>query len=91
MLTEDQASRCKDIELIGKIKDRYAKKYPKVDHFGLFLDLSHAHIEIPLDLEELLESEDEEFFHDVSGIKANINRKTKLLENGFIPRFSINN
>lgn len=42
----------------------------------------------PLRLEDLLEADDFNFGHDISGIDHHINRNTGKLENHFRPRFS---
>lgn len=41
----------------------------------------------PLRLQELLDADDFNFYHDVFGIYRHIDRTTGTLEGGFLPRF----
>lgn len=55
----------------------------------LELDITAAHLNgCPLKLGELLHSPEADFCHDISGIKASVNRKTGQLEGLFRPRFA---
>jgi len=51
---------------------------------SLVMDLEIAG---PLRLQEMLNSDDENFTHDIFGIYRHLNRKTGELENCFVPRF----
>jgi len=62
--------------------------YKGVKKLTLFMDIKNVHERRPLDLKQLLAFEDGDFYHDINGIAANINRKTGELENGFSPRCS---
>jgi len=85
-----------ELDLIGKLADRYielSQKYhfPTPDKTDLMMDIDATHSNgCPLKLKELLESKDFDFVHDISGIQANLNRKTGKLENCFDPRYSLN-
>ncbi len=57
--------------------------------FPLILDLTYTDKVIPLNLERLMSFSDSDFFHDICGIYGNFNRKTKQMENGFLPRCAI--
>jgi hypothetical protein len=83
-----------DYLLIDKIVDKAINKFSK----GLFkrleleMDLTACHSNgNPLRLQDLLDSDDYNFTHDIFGITDNINRKTGELENFFVPRFSKQN
>ncbi len=58
--------------------------------FPLILDLTYTDKVIPLDFEKLLNFSDLDFFHDITGIYGNFNRKTKQMENYFLPKCARN-
>jgi hypothetical protein len=56
---------------------------------NLYMDLSATHCNgTPLDFTKLVNFDDANFFHDILGINANIDRSTGKLENCFLPRCS---
>jgi hypothetical protein len=57
----------------------------------LLMDLECVHASIGLRLDDMLASDDSNFWHDIYGISANINRRTGKLENCFLPRFAKSN
>jgi|ERR1035437_4978795 hypothetical protein len=84
----------KDMQIIDKIVKRVCADAilysPNMDILGLEMDITAAHLNgAPLKLQDLLDADDFNFRHDVSGIFFNINRKTGKLENCFSPRFSM--
>ena len=82
-----------EMQLISKIVDRafetemQALYGSKID---MFMDIENVHNDCHLNLKRLLEADKFNFFHDVVGIYNNLNRKTKKLENCFVPRFTSN-
>lgn len=54
----------------------------------LMMDLECTQNDTGLDLQMLLESEHEDFIHDVFGIKGHMDRTTGKLMNCFLPRCS---
>lgn len=78
-----------DLHLIIKIAER-------AENMGLFesnrlnftMDLEYANEKFKLKLEELLNANESDFFHDIHGIQRHINRQTKQFENCFVPRFA---
>jgi hypothetical protein len=74
-----------DYETIYKITKR-ANVHKNLDN--LDMDIAATHISNPLRLKEMLNSDNFNFWHDINGIVANLNRKTGKLENCFLPRFS---
>lgn len=79
-----------EMKLISKILDR---GYPTMQgHYktklDMIMDIEATHENCPLDLVKLLETDDSNFYHDIIGIHNNLNRKTKELENCFLPRFA---
>lgn len=80
-----------EIAKIDKIADRamadfkslQVADYPRVD---LVMDLSAAHLDIPMDLDKFLTFDDFNFRHDVSGIRHCINRISGKIDNCFVPR-----
>ena len=79
------------VDLIMAIVDRGWEcgigKYYK-DKLSMMMDISAADEDCPLKLQELLDADYENFVHDITGIRANINRQTKKLENCFLPRYA---
>ena len=75
-----------ELDLIDKIVTRASSKVS--NQFELMMDLCAVHNEVSLRLDELLHADDFNFFHDVMGIRNNINRETGELENCFMPRFA---
>lgn len=59
------------------------------DHESFYMDLSATHATIPLDLDKLLHMDDFNFAHDVYGIIQHLNRRTGLLQHGFLPRCTL--
>lgn len=59
-----------------------------LDPVRLTLDLSAVKTLIPnICFKALLESEDDDFAHDIFGVVKNLNRETGHLENNFLPRY----
>ena len=58
------------------------------DRTSLIMDIQAAHEQFKLKLDKLLEADDYNFSHDIVGIQQNINRKTKEIENCFLPRYA---
>jgi len=61
----------------------------KINYQTLVMDLEVVHNNIPLNLNNLLIADSENFLHDIYGIMGNIDRETGELKNGFAPRFSV--
>ena len=80
-----------EIELIGKIAERAQKiaeeQGYKTDQLSWFMDIEAAHLDIGLDLTGLLNADNFNFTHDISGIHVNLNHTTRKLENEFLPRY----
>lgn len=58
------------------------------DRLSLFMDIEATHNTIGLDLTCLLIADTANFTHDINGIYKHLNRETKELEDGFVPRFA---
>lgn len=58
------------------------------NHTSIVLNLEFAHRQIPLDAAALLAADDENFAHDILGIRRHMNRRTGELEGCFVPRFA---
>lgn len=82
-----------EMELILKIAQRakvMAADY-RIEYLPMesMMDLSACIAQgVPLKLRELLNADDENFAHDVFGIRRHINRETGRLENCFLPRYN---
>lgn len=59
-----------------------------LDHLGCLMDIEAVHNSIGLKLTDLLEADDDNFGHDISGIHRHLNRETLELEDCFVPRFA---
>lgn len=55
---------------------------------SLAMDLECIDSEIGLRLDDLLNADDFNFSHDILGIQYHLNRRTKQLENYFLPRYT---
>jgi hypothetical protein len=65
-----------------------AKRAGKRDMVSLEMDITACHINNPLDLKGLLGAKDFDFYHDINGIMACLDRNTGRLTNCFVPRYS---
>lgn len=84
-----------DYELISGIAKRIKKLFDETagqrrDTLSWVMDIEAAHQDVGLRLEELLGADQPDFVHDLVGIANHLNRETKKLEDGFLPRFAIN-
>ena len=52
------------------------------------MDITYAHEDTPLRLEELLAADDVNFAHDVGGIARHLDHETLVLGDCFVPRFA---
>lgn len=62
------------------------QRWSRIDTIDLVL---LAHRGCPLDLEQFLHSSDQDFAHDIGGIRRHLNRITGQLEDGFTPRCAV--
>ena len=78
-----------EFELIKKIASRADQIYRGWGMCKIMMDIETTHCNgCKLRLSELLEANEFDFCHDVSGIDANLNRETGELENCFLPRYA---
>lgn len=79
-----------DIERIARIAERGVKVLAEsgvtAKRLDVMMDLEYCDEDVALDFEKLLAFGDGDFGHDITGIYANFNRETLLLENCFVPR-----
>lgn len=82
----------KEFELISEIASRAQgaahTQGVSYDRVTALMDISKAHDQYPLKLDELLAADNFNFTHDVFGIANNMNRETGVIENFFVPRFA---
>ncbi len=82
----------KDMDLISDIMKRAHKILSlhdiNYDRLTLFMDIEAVHNTIGLDLTTLLIADEGNFMHDITGIYKHMNRETKELKDGFVPRFA---
>ena len=87
----DQEARKKESELIERIAKRafslFGSGRSEMDYR---LDLVCVHTgTCPLDLVRLLESNENDFIHDIAGIARHLNHATCQLDDCFVPRFAM--
>ena len=82
-----------DLLLLSQISDRYLKRFSKSGKkIDVMMDLEAVISNgCPLRLADLLAANDFNFFHEVCGIRENLNRETGALQNFFLPRFALHN
>ena len=85
MINWDKLTRADSI-YISKITNRVISMYPALSKLSVEMDITAAHLASPLDLDRFLEFEDLDFYHDICGIRENIDRRTGELKNCFLPR-----
>ena len=74
-----------EVDAIVKIAERAGANGAKRMPFVMDMEAAHSN-GCPLDFQKLLSFPDFDFWHDVYGIQACINRETGELENCFLPR-----
>jgi hypothetical protein len=78
-----------DFETIVKISKRASKITPSLPVMCCMMDLEACHNNhCELDLDKLLNFDQSNFLHDITGITNNLDRTTGKLENCFSPRCS---
>jgi hypothetical protein len=91
-VTTDKAVAREEIRTITAIASRAVKMAVQygIDYqmMDAHMDLTFAHEQCPLRLEELLAADDANFAHDVFGIRRHMNRETCKIEDCFLPRYS---
>lgn len=89
-MIEWEKTSLKDVRLIALIVGRIMKLELTFgrQHVEVMMDMEATHISNPLRLQELLDSSEGDFTHDVVGIFNNIDRETGELKNCFVPRFT---
>lgn len=86
-LFESKLSR-NDHEFLNKIAERAIAQGINRPKMYLLMDLTAACRACPLRLEELLQADNANFFHDVLGIIQHLNRTTGELTDCFVPRYA---
>ena len=74
-------------EIILNIAERAAALKNGTKRLDVIMALTFVHQHTPLQLQELLETDDGNFAHDVFGILQHIDPKTTKLGGCFVPRF----
>ena len=87
----DLASK-QDYQLAHQIVERFvvlSMPY-NIDRLSLQMDIIAVHIGgCKLKLQELLESDQSDFLHDVWGTRKHIDRSTGILQDRFRPRYAV--
>ena len=75
---------------IARIAAFYDGQFGDTDRADLILDMVATHRARPLDLDAMLANlAGFDVMHDVVGILNNLDRKSKTLKNGFLPRYTL--
>lgn len=61
---------------------------PGLDMLNVSMDISAAHLECPLNLQGLKDSDLGDLLHDVCGIVKHIDRRTGAMRDFFVPRYT---
>lgn len=78
-----------EFALITEIVERAKEKdLLASDKLSLTMDLDCVSEKYNLDLQALLKADDFNFAHDVVGIQNHLNRRTRELEDFFLPRYA---
>lgn len=72
--------------IIREIMKRVHILLPGLNHGEVQMDIEAAHLCTPLKLETLDASKNQDFLHDIQGIRRHINRHDGSLGSGFAPR-----
>jgi hypothetical protein len=72
--------------IIDRARRVYARAGVQFDQQTLYMDLSAAHADIPLDLAKLSAFDDFNFSHHIGGIARHMDRETGKLGDCFVPR-----
>lgn len=86
------ADKTYEMDLILDIAKRADAMFGQLNRPIIYwaMDVENVHTNgTPLRLHELLAADKVNFAHDLGGIYQHLNRKTKQLENCFLPRFAI--
>ncbi len=76
-------------EIIRRFQNLAPDSQAASDKVGLMMDIEACHCNgCPLRLDELLQSNNFDFLHDVAGIYRNLDRLTGTLQDCFLPRFA---
>jgi len=90
MTEQGRKERLEESRLISKIVNRgweiMKKNYR--ERLDMIMDIDAANEDCPLKLQELLDADDNNFYHDIIGIGQHLNRQTRKLEDCFLPRFA---
>jgi len=80
-----------DFILIEKIATRAMELLPNDNRpkVTILMDLETVHERNPLRLQEFLDADNFNFAHDIVGINNHLDRRTKKLDNRFLPRFMV--
>jgi hypothetical protein len=77
-----------ELAVIDAIVNRALVHFPDREARDIKMDVLATHLTKPLRLNELLDSRDMDFVHDIVGIERHLNRRTFTLSDGFSPRFT---
>ena len=78
-----------DSRLIHECVKRAVKTDPSLDVTTMNMDLMAVHIITPLRLNDLLSTDDSNFYHDIYGIRRHVDRDSGNLLDCFLPRFAV--
>ncbi len=80
-----------ELKLISKISKRAILElnFYNNQYVDLMMDIECAHIDCPMNLHTFINFDQENFAHDIYGIRKHLDRNTKELTDCFVPRCAI--
>jgi hypothetical protein len=77
-----------EFAVIDAIVHRALVFFPDREERDVKMDLVATHLAVPLRLNDLLDSPDEHFVHDIVGIERHLDRQLFVLRHCFRPRYA---
>jgi len=77
-----------ELAVIDAIVNRARIHFPDRDERDIKMDVLATHLTKMLRLNDLLDTDDFNFVHDIVGIERHLDRQTFTLRDGFSPRFT---
>lgn len=90
-LKKDRSEFETQLAIAGRAQTLYRGIGIRDDFITISMDIENAHAICPMKLDEWLTADDSNFAHDMLGIRRHLNRRTLVLEDGFLPRFAKEN
>lgn len=77
-----------EVDATAAIAKRASKMFDTLDAITIMILVTEVHRSLPLRLQDLVEADDFNFSHDISGICRHWDRAARVMQNCFRPRFA---